>query len=883
MKRILFLLILILLVTACRRGGNEEADQENTNGSIDTVGVLPDGDSITIAISMWEESRFRTIASAFTAYMAEQGREVKVDFITYMQDEEEDHFNRIFGMLAAGVGPDIMTIPSFRLWPLIQNDLLADINTIINRSDFYENVLDSYEINGKLYTIPMSFGFNFIGINSKVPQSFIDRFAEFEQISLMDIANIYYDLITEYPEFAEYSIGRSLWPGSAIRLELGQNIDFNARTVSFNHLHDFITNITRIFEHNEWIDIPHVFPQTDETVALMAEHYIFSSETDLVEAMFPFNQAHFLHYIPLSDMQGNLVESAFTQSISISNTASPLVGIFIEHFFKVDDFSTNMSIMRENMRDNLEQTINQNLQWREPRPFLGEQFINIQNMLDRLEIYAERPIAQRMAGELLPWEVTVMQPEELEEFIINWLNEIHDIEPYIPETDTIPEGMNIRNLTVRSSNDFRAVIEQARDMLNADWEEKGQFLVINFEEHEVLSFDAGWEAYQAASEAREARFRTELMAGMAPDLVFNDGFPLHQFAQGGHLVDFYTLIDNLDDYFANAFTANEFKGGLYELPMIFEFRYIGINENVPQDIIDMFTLFPYIKASDLIDIYFEFIDNNEFLYFDMHLIQPYMLNIMNYVNFNTNTADFSTGFIESITQTNRLEFDVHFSRGGSTSFFPIADTSHIRGLAGERMFLADNHGLSTADAFLKRDILFDHFRPLANDYGSLVVNFGEGGGSFSNSLPLVWIPSAGDVELAWELTEYLIKAFAEPVGRAAVLPGWGMSAPWGTGSFSIPIIRSAFENNLRATFNALTETWNFSEFGFPEEGDEFDQAVQIAINRVYEYANMPMVIREPHLPMDLLWGPLGDFMMEIITADETAARMQNAITLWLME
>ena len=431
MKRVFILLILILLAAACGRGGNE-------NG----IGDLPDGDVITVAVGIWHEAHFRRAADALIANMALEGRKVRVDFITYMQGEEDEHYHRMFGMLFAGSGPDVMIVPQQDIWTLIQNGLLADLNTFIdNRSDFYENVLSAYEIGGALYAMPMSFNLEFIGINSKVPQSFIDRFAALEYVNIMDIAIIYHDLIYEYPEFAGYNIIRSrgLLPLEAIIFEIGQHIDFGERTASLSHLYDFIVKLMQMFEGYERADIPFVFPPTDESMALYAEHYIFSLTRDPIQAMFPFSQASFVHYIPHADMQGRLIDSSRGQSVSVSSTAPPLAWAFLEQLILYDDFNQGISIRRDIMRARMEQIISLNLQWQEIRPFTGNEFMNIQNVLNRLEIYAKRPIAshmpnrilapcvlyslQRVFGLLLEHEIE-QALTEYEDIIITWLNDI---------------------------------------------------------------------------------------------------------------------------------------------------------------------------------------------------------------------------------------------------------------------------------------------------------------------------------------------------------------------------------------------------------------------------------------------------------------------------
>ena len=454
-----------------------------------------------------------------------------------------------------------------------------------------------------------------------------------------------------------------------------------------------------------------------------------------------------------------------------------------------------------------------------------------------------------------------------------------------------PDGLVQRTLTIRGNDNFRFVVEQARNMLNESWQERGYYLTINFERFEVIEWDGGdFEAWHSSNELRMGRLRTELMSGMGPDLVFNENFPLYQFAQSALLVDFYTLMDNCnrtsrDDFFVNVLKANEFRGGLYELPMMFGFHYIGINNNIPDSILYRFTQYSYIRASDLIELYFDFLDNyNEFLQIGLWttLFNPANSNIMNYIDLDTNTVNLNgSGFIESHLLFNRLEFGLHSN--WQQIVMPIASADHVRTLGGTNMFRSCNVNFNPADAFIDRNIPFGSFLPLANDYGALVVNLRENlvsGNNMNTMLPNIWMPSTRNTALAWEFTYYLIAAFSEPYDLAAVIPGWGMVAQWGRTTFNVPIMRSLFESNIHATFEHL-DYFLYSRHGF--EIEDIDTAVQNAIERINKYANMPMVLSRPHLPMNLIYSPLFDFLRGLITEQEAITRAENAMTLWLME
>ena len=278
-----FLIILFIFVSACGRNRDEINDEEYYGETGDTIlgGVtvpaLPEYDEvITVAAlaSTANERWFRNAANDLIANNAAEGRNVNVEFIFIRAttwDEWDEQIRRILSMFAAGEGPDVIMLERSRdLFPFMQHGFLADINNFIDRSLFYETVLDSFEINGQLYMIPREIGFHYVGINSKLPQSFLDRFMALDRASVMDIAEIYTDLILKYPEFAEFYIVHNLMYHfniiyrdirfsvhmDYILHELDNHIDFHARTVNLGEMYDFIINIAHVFENNRVIDMP---------------------------------------------------------------------------------------------------------------------------------------------------------------------------------------------------------------------------------------------------------------------------------------------------------------------------------------------------------------------------------------------------------------------------------------------------------------------------------------------------------------------------------------------------------------------------------------------------------------------------------------------------
>ena len=456
-----------------------------------------------------------------------------------------------------------------------------------------------------------------------------------------------------------------------------------------------------------------------------------------------------------------------------------------------------------------------------------------------------------------------------------------------PKEDIDPDEITIKTLTIRANSNFIPVIHQALAFMNEDLEDKGIKVELDIQRQDIrLTEYTDYSAVIELFAAYEERLRLEFMAGIVPDLMFNERFPFYKFS--GYLTDIYTLMDK-DDFFISPLKANEFRGKLYEIPMMFMLSYVGINDNVPDLLHDRFTQLSYISTFELLELYLEFLDNHPDEFFYIGHISHLLSNIMEYIDFDTNTLNLGSSFIDRLILFNRFDYTRHYSIPPVPSN-SIMTIDYITENFLTRMFYDERFSdFNNIDAFFNRDIPFSHFIPITNDYGSLIVDFNAYDRiSFSDVIdastisPRVLIPKGKNSELAWEFTLYLIEAFSFPTGAAKT--GY-MDSPvhWGNNSFNIPIMRSLFESNMRATFNKIASL-NNERIGIPT-GEEFDTAVQNAIDMIYKHANMPMVLSNPsfHLPLELIFNPINDFQMGIITAHEAIARANNAIALWFME
>ena len=315
---------------------------------------------------------------------------------------------------------------------------------------------------------------------------------------------------------------------------------------------------------------------------------------------------------------------------------------------------------------------------------------------------------------------------------------------------------------------------------------------------------------------------------------------------------------------------------------MFGFTYVGINDRLPEHIINTFSQFSYLGVSDAANLYLSILDNypDEFggAYFGIDVL-PFWSDIIHFIDFDTNTVNFSDHhFIESFMLYSTVMQRINIPTRGIGIGVPITAKRFVSEHSENHMFYGSGLHLNPADAFFDRDIPFSHFIPLANDHGELILNNADNTPGFA--IPTVWMSAAGDTELSWEFIQHLIVAFSQPQPDRNTMFVQGVSTlvPWGSFSFNIPIKRSLFESHMSVAFRNIHSYDN----QFPR-GELFDIAATEALERIYRYSNMPMVKQFPSIPMDLISEPLNDFTLGLISAETAITQAENALTLWFME
>ena len=261
----------------------------------------------------------------------------------------ENHWQRLIVDFMTGRKPDMILFQNNDIRTLINHGFLVDIYDFIeqcpntNRDDFFTSVLSAFEIQGGLYVFPLSFGFEYVGINAHLPQHFIDRFAQLSYITIWQMIEIYMELMEGYwDSFGHMDIGlpaawtcrswylpvneaNKLFANDILLMSvLAEHIDFYNGRVDLNNQR-FINKLGVIYQtinmQNRIVGgIRAMGTASDNIFELIANHNIFNVSSLYLQPMEAFitpQSPHYINYIPLANEHGSLI---INPSVFMSNT-----------------------------------------------------------------------------------------------------------------------------------------------------------------------------------------------------------------------------------------------------------------------------------------------------------------------------------------------------------------------------------------------------------------------------------------------------------------------------------------------------------------------------------------------------------------------------------
>ena len=439
--------ILTILLSACGSEAPSETSHDSDNPRTLTIAMMSYDHLIRYHF-------INQVIGDLVQAKAEVGTELTSELTTYTRDEREGFMQRFQVSMMAGQGYDIFVPDGQSITALARLGLLTDIYTLIDndpyvsRDDFFTNVLNAYEYDGGLYVFPLSFEFEYVGINARLPQSFIDRFAQLSTVTTMDLVEIYNDLIKEYPEdfgYMQFGFVCSVSPmwcergvNTHLAAEIWGKLDTRANVASllepsFVNFLDGFSSLLAAVETNVWgrghvVGMPSSPGSRSRFMDIWADNAVFHtfcSFSSPMYAMFELNAPYFVYFTPLADSSNRLISinDSFGSSINFSVTSQAcgdLAWAFINQALDTQmlssisygafwhELSITTPIRRADFRPRtesiLEHTINNNLSFSgEYHTQAREALVNIltpegqQRQIDtviaRLEIYNSMPIA----------------------------------------------------------------------------------------------------------------------------------------------------------------------------------------------------------------------------------------------------------------------------------------------------------------------------------------------------------------------------------------------------------------------------------------------------------------------------------------------------------
>jgi len=318
----------LLLITSC--GRNQETNGYQNGDSYEDRGETEGTRTLSVLTHEAFEQAIR-IAESNMAFNArnlpeDESFDFSIELTTYTSTEWDQQQQRLQVMMMAGQAYDIFFLDGHPLLTYTQSGFLTDIYTLvdadttINRDDFFVQPLNAMEINGGLYAFPMSFGFHYVFINSRLPQSITDRFLQYSAVTFSDLMAMYIGLMQDYGAehgHLNFTGGSSAFGSShsfVVQHYMGRFVDFENRRTSLTDRDfvNFLNEYSQILQRHEQWDRDSFWLSNDPGgLQAQAYEYAFWIASWSREPGHAFlnAQPHFIHGIPLADDYGRLIIS----------------------------------------------------------------------------------------------------------------------------------------------------------------------------------------------------------------------------------------------------------------------------------------------------------------------------------------------------------------------------------------------------------------------------------------------------------------------------------------------------------------------------------------------------------------------------------------------
>jgi hypothetical protein len=425
------------------------------------------------------------------------------------------------------------------------------------------------------------------------------------------------------------------------------------------------------------------------------------------------------------------------------------------------------------------------------------------------------------------------------------------------------------------------------------------------------------------------RMSIMMMAGQSYDIFFIE--PQHPFlayTQSGFLADIWQLIDacdrfERDDFYVQALEALTIGGGLYSFPLSVGFNFVGINANLPSSIIDMFTALDTITTDQMLGIYLALIDNypdyRNMLQISscIYTMSPETLTlqkIMEFTDFANRRTYLNDGrfaqFLDDLQRANSADVS---SSLRNPLWMHLVNHEVLEHLSSHDVFIVKNRAYTPITAILDLELEeeqhFIGYIPLVDNMNRPITSMQPGMNSelrrtFGfNEWRTLSIAISDNQQLAWNfVSRYLVQAqLNRSVLQMHRVHGRGPSGPIPAGvrTLDLPILRNLSHTSINNTVSSIP-TRPYDGYGavisnnmpdgqilgsnlvMPSAGSPRDEAVNIVVAHLEQLAEQPLA---PMLliPADIMGDHLELMLLGVSSPIETANRLHNIITLWLIE
>jgi len=351
-------------------------------------------------------------------------------------------------------------------------------------------------------------------------------------------------------------------------------------------------------------------------------------------------------------------------------------------------------------------------------------------------------------------------------------------------------------------------------------------------------------------ESHYALMLSRMAAGAEPD-IFIWGIvapPIYRFVEERFLSDMYAVIESTD-LFMNAVIPFEIEGQLLVIPTRFGFEYVGINENIPDSIMQRFASQYVVTPSFLMELYNDLIEQyprwGEYAFMvGKNAYSFFRQELHRHVDFTTHNVALTrlTPMLDSLRTA--------FAGNYRSEYVHNPTDEHMQALQKRYVFHVTSTPQNALFDFVSS--FFVHHIPLADESGRLI----QRGWTGAN----VSISSSADSTLAWAFIQEFITQETSQHHRTT----------------DIPILRqysdSAVEMGYRHLFN-LNQVRPIIE--------NRETAVQSAMIGLLELSELPMTHPVDFLLPSLTSQIFDVFLQGNMTSGEAILQMEAEFLTWM--